>query len=1205
MGANSGSGVPPLSSGQGKRQDAASTSSPAPEIRTSASGMALVVTLSLIVLVTIAAMAFFARATSNRAIESSRSNAVLAEEIVRSGADYATAQFLQEIDAKSTLTNGFYRPTTNTFAVPQRALASAVASKTNLANLVRRSVNENTNGVGETNASDHNTAAASRNGRVVGMNRWNAPQLNFSNGFTATNELPNWIYLNRDGAATATASTNAIGRFAYTAYDIGGLMDVNQMGGGDAARLPFKGFPQHADIATAADGITIDTTLLRTWRSGNLTWTDIRDQWLTSGGQSAPAGGRLFASRQDLLRALGSSAAGLPAATTPAPFLTHFTREANAPSLPFIDATTLDFPAGHFASFYSAGQTFTGYRDDGTSYTYEVKAGDPVLHKRFSLGKLGRENAGSFSYWLTPTGPGAGISEAAIKAVFGLEWDAPNERWIYTSPDSTTIAAGIKTLAQVATANRPPDFFEILKAGINPNSLGGRQTLNGASQLTATEQARQGSSDLQIFRIGASMIDQADNDNYPTRVAFTLAASDIEAAGVEDLPYLFSGIMQPQYQRWRLTDAELTAASGGNATVATSNWGWYWKNITMAMTPVLFNPHRQPAAAPASAPASLRAEVRGGRLDAMYSGQSWARRPGVGILPFLDLNNYPALPFLPLQTGQIPVPPSAGGLTLETYRANPMTIDNKRNGISVAAGGATANSFELFRLPEGSPPTGMVGGAPFLTAKGSDDSASIKAVFNDLFNVITVRFSDLRLVLTYQSPTGNFRVYDSLGGAGIPGWGVDTGWALFGFNFNYKATTTNSTTSVSTWATPGTSAAPFTADQDIINVAGMLFKADPRTSRYGLFFTKGDQGNPTVLPKPDSLYQPGTFNGVLVAGREGEIPLNSNRNDGEDVDIFLVRNKNPAASPDYIQPGPPVTFPGISPISLNAAAYGTAAFNLRPAILAAGGTSAGTGAFLENIADRPQDSPLVFRPNDAFFAGQTAGANPLISTNTSFPGSQGLVSNPDSAARPVILQRPFRNIAELGHVFRDQPYKSLNFFHETSADFALLDLFSAGEIETNAVAGRVNANSADLPAWKAIFRGAGIMMPSNSTTNFSSSATVAQADALANTALSGNKSASLPETFKNVIAIGNATITTNLGSIKPQREALARSMAGTTQTRTWNLFIDVIGQTGKFPGVQTDADDFVVEGEKRCWIHTAIDRFTGKIVDIEHESPNE
>ena len=47
------------------------------------------------------------------------------------------------------------------------------------------------------------------------------------------------------------------------------------------------------------------------------------------------------------------------------------------------------------------------------------------------------------------------------------------------------------------------------------------------------------------------------------------------------------------------------------------------------------------------------------------------------------------------------------------------------------------------------------------------------------------------------------------------------------------------------------------------------------------------------------------------------------------------------------------------------------------------------------------------------------------------------------------------------------------------------------------------------------------------------------------------------------------------------------------QTRTWNLFIDVIVQTGKYaPGTTdvTQANKFTVEGEKRYWLHIALGR---------------
>ena len=47
------------------------------------------------------------------------------------------------------------------------------------------------------------------------------------------------------------------------------------------------------------------------------------------------------------------------------------------------------------------------------------------------------------------------------------------------------------------------------------------------------------------------------------------------------------------------------------------------------------------------------------------------------------------------------------------------------------------------------------------------------------------------------------------------------------------------------------------------------------------------------------------------------------------------------------------------------------------------------------------------------------------------------------------------------------------------------------------------------------------------------------------------------------------------------------------QTRTWNLFIDVIAQTGRYsPDATsvTEVNKFTVEGEKRYWLHIALGR---------------
>ncbi|HYK48854.1 MAG TPA: hypothetical protein VEU94_03940, partial [Terriglobales bacterium] len=71
------------------------------------------------------------------------------------------------------------------------------------------------------------------------------------------------------------------------------------------------------------------------------------------------------------------------------------------------------------------------------------------------------------------------------------------------------------------------------------------------------------------------------------------------------------------------------------------------------------------------------------------------------------------------------------------------------------------------------------------------------------------------------------------------------------------------------------------------------------------------------------------------------------------------------------------------------------------------------------------------------------------------------------------------------------------------------------------------------------------------------------------------------------------------------QEVIASALADTCQTRTWNLMIDLVAQSGRYPPTATNLSDFVVEGEKRYWLHVAIDRFTGEVIDQQLELVNE
>jgi len=59
------------------------------------------------------------------------------------------------------------------------------------------------------------------------------------------------------------------------------------------------------------------------------------------------------------------------------------------------------------------------------------------------------------------------------------------------------------------------------------------------------------------------------------------------------------------------------------------------------------------------------------------------------------------------------------------------------------------------------------------------------------------------------------------------------------------------------------------------------------------------------------------------------------------------------------------------------------------------------------------------------------------------------------------------------------------------------------------------------------------------------------------------------------------------------------------QTRIWNLMIDVIAQSGRYKPGETDLTKFIVEGEQRYWVHMAIDRFAGQVIDKQIEVVNE
>jgi hypothetical protein len=77
-------------------------------------------------------------------------------------------------------------------------------------------------------------------------------------------------------------------------------------------------------------------------------------------------------------------------------------------------------------------------------------------------------------------------------------------------------------------------------------------------------------------------------------------------------------------------------------------------------------------------------------------------------------------------------------------------------------------------------------------------------------------------------------------------------------------------------------------------------------------------------------------------------------------------------------------------------------------------------------------------------------------------------------SRPVMLDRPFRSVAELGYVFRGSPWKHLDFSTPETGDAGLLDLFSVAETppaESLLQLGRVNLNTRQEAVLRALLEG--------------------------------------------------------------------------------------------------------------------------------------
>jgi len=228
---------------------------------------------------------------------------------------------------------------------------------------------------------------------------------------------------------------------------------------------------------------------------------------------------------------------------------------------------------------------------------------------------------------------------------------------------------------------------------------------------------------------------------------------------------------------------------------------------------------------------------------------------------------------------------------------------------------------------------------------------------------------------------------------------------------------------------------------------------------------------------------------------------------------------------------------------------------------------------------------------------------------------------PNLPANYVGLNRRFENVGEFGYAYNPYsttPGKTLDFASATSNDRAILDFFTYNSASNRA--GIVNLNTRNPYVLASIISGAWVQDPGHeilpppppvpATTLVSQSDALAAGNAIVQettNTTSGHGPALTRADVARLAAVAAAAVP-NLAGSDQAKQTIARALAETGQARAWNLMIDVIAQTGKYtPGTAdlSDPTKFIVQGEKRYWLHIALDRDDGTVLGSQLEEVTE
>ncbi len=1303
-----------------------------------ARGSALIIVLAMVVLLTALMLAFLSRASLQHRISATSSSRVKVDQFALGAIAVIQSDLRQEIvdplnsGTVTTLQNKtIYRPLNALNVVPAIAVPSGTGTYTpagivgtGLENLVK----ESKFGMGfypggAARAANVSTASSSANGRQITAADWNLPLLiqkanPASTDYTPAGAFmaPDWILVARDGSnptswnvnmrAGATSST-VLGRYAYTIYNEGGLLDMNSAGcpssmiagQANAALGANKSALAFADLTQV--GLTpaqIDTIV--GWRNyasaqqplgafPNYTLTSANatnyfqsivgntTRFIMVSGTSTPnnQSDGTFSSRQQLIKFLtqgvASGSADEAQLQNALLYLGNYSRVLNQPSY-WPDPDRPKVASGNLISGmdvnYQGGNSAFG-KDDLFNPNYrsvDVTAGfvradgsvvanntfEPLVKKRFALSRL---------CWLTHKGPSAdlyssnpsdpiiqqliadGISisliqegtAANIYKYFGLTWGpVPKDiggYWIYNHGvaaartngvvnSGTLTPARIGNLSELASPpySREPDFFELLQSAVcvgavakgqNGPQFGIVGTATDISQCNgAREQLVIGSAvDDYIIQLGANIIDQAQPDNFPTQIVYDDIARTRSFWGKVDYPYwyaevetgILTAVANPPPPVDGMPDTATLIDSGTLVAISVPViWNpvaqsSHWYDSNNAGAPTRFRIWGSAlsslgAAVPSSAGGPHLANAPGGYFN--YTTKFRYMNSGTALIDGVTLNapwtgtDSPTSQYgdYDASTGILSSKSGQPAVGLD-FNYDPALYREPMPLLRYDSGSPAGVKFDSTKIPSeyatGITEAGsnMKYAGLYIGRNASRVTLGSPSQTYTMSNIQwqTTGFHGPTVTLEYQH-NGNWYPYQQVV-LPLDGYGGLNGWVPYG---------TQQTANASEY--PLASAQGWNSSPP--NWSIMAF--DPRTMMWAPSAT-GDlgsfiDGSFTILSslRPDSGF-----------GRQAK----DHYPGGTSMDMW--DNRGYAGGTVIYQTGP------------------------------------------DNGKDGYWYDPdyTLRRGMAAYVPG--AGTTHVGTTSVGMPMATVYNNPANGSSRSIMLHRPFRSVGELSYVFAEVPWRDIDFFTPESGYSALLDVFCINEDNrTDALAaGKVDLNGRQWPVFAAILGGACRDELNATTTGLTSDEAKNIAQKLiartTSTATGMGPLSNLSElvghynsSFNNPGAVTSGTWTNashydgfsrdlpglyaTTGSTVPLQnnagnyvkrfiESTVRALSDTGQAGTWNLMIDVVAQTGRYGATASALDQFIVEGQQRYWVHLAIDRETGQVIDQTVEPVNE